>query len=962
MSPCPTESDWDRYHAGELDEAQAAEVQEHFASCATCAARNAAHEESYRRLVDDLRGLHQDKYANRPPPGDTTAGSSDVTEPPRGRRRPVPVGEASGTPPRDVSVTVHEEAGSFVGPYRLLEMLGQGGFGIVYLAEQTEPIRRRVALKIIKLGMDTRQVVARFEAERQALAMMDHPNVAKVFDAGSTGHGRPYFVMELVQGVPITDYCDRHKLGTRERLELFIQVCDAVQHAHQKGIIHRDIKPSNVLVTVRDERPVPKVIDFGVAKAISHRLTAETIYTEQGMLIGTPAYMSPEQAEMTGLNVDTRTDIYSLGVLLYELLVGTMPFDVKTFREAGFAEIQRIIREEEPPKPSTRLSRLGGESIAVALKRQTDAPTLIGQLRGDLDWIIIRAMDKDRTRRYGAASELAADLRRHLNHEVVLASPPRAAYRVRKFVRRHRLGVAAGAAVATALVLGIVGTTWMAIIARQRGAAETEQRKLAQASAELARQEAARARAVQRFLVEDMLSSVDPSGNAAPDVKVRDVLDAAAQNVGEAFSDQPEVETVVHTTLGAMYDALGLYEKAERELRMAIKLGEGRLGAEHQDMMAAKYYLIDAVGARADPEAITLGTEVLRWRRQHFGPEHPDTLKVMNTLGGICLLCGKSEEGEQLLQETLDLRRRVLGTAHADTCETLWVMGISRIAREDLKQAVEVLREAVDCYQAARGEESLWTFRAQTALAKALSGLGHFHQAVQLLREACTAHERLIGEDSADYLACRVNLAWALIAVGQYEEAEAICRAALPTLRLRLGSDSVPELTARHGIATCLLHNGPPDAAEAEFAELVRILSRIANPYLDLRRVLVLSDVSALRVRQGRPEEAEHEALKAYELARSALGPGHSATSLAREALGHALAASGRHAEAEQNFLAAYGELQSLFGEADPRVQHVLRGLADNYDRWGRTEDAAKWRARLPTTTGAASAGPAGGE
>jgi serine/threonine protein kinase len=368
-------------------------------------------------------------------------------------RRPAQVAESS------------EKPGDRIGPYILLGRLGEGGMGVVYLAEQTEPVRRQVALKLIKLGMDTHQVIARFEAERQALAMMNHANVAKVFDAGATENGRPYFVMEYVPGAPITEYCDTQRLSIRQRLALFVAVCDAVQHAHQKGIIHRDVKPSNVLVTVEGDQPVPKVIDFGVAKATSQRLTERTLFTEQGQLVGTPEYMSPEQAEMTVQNVDTRTDIYSLGVLLYELLTGVLPFDPTTLRRAAFAEIQRIIREEEPPKPSTRLSGYDGESSATARNRRVDPSGLIRQLRGDLDWIVMKTLEKDRTRRYATASELAADVQRHLDDEPVLAAAPGMTYRIRKLVRRNRGAVAAVAAVFAVLVVSSLVSLRFAITA-----------------------------------------------------------------------------------------------------------------------------------------------------------------------------------------------------------------------------------------------------------------------------------------------------------------------------------------------------------------------------------------------------------------------------------------------------------------------------------------------------------------
>src|SRR5205809_1564297 len=373
-------------------------------------------------------------------------------------------GEFLNEPPAAVSaktfvittgmVPVTEKAGDRIGRYKLLQQIGEGGCGVVYMADQEEPVRRHVALKVIKLGMDTKSVIARFEAERQALALMDHPNIARVLDAGATETGRPYFVMELVRGIKITEYCDQNNLSTTERLKLFTQVCHAIQHAHQKGIIHRDIKPSNILVTLHDGVPVPKVIDFGIAKATQGRLTDQTLFTAFEQFIGTPAYMSPEQAEFGGLDVDTRSDIYSLGVLLYELLTGKTPFDAKELLAAGMEEMRRTIREKEPVRPSTRLSTmLEGELTTTAKHRQTDAPKLVHLLRGDLDWIVMKCLEKDRTRRYETANGLAMDVKRHLGNEPVVARPPSAGYRLQKLVRRNKLAFAAAAAVLAALLV-----------------------------------------------------------------------------------------------------------------------------------------------------------------------------------------------------------------------------------------------------------------------------------------------------------------------------------------------------------------------------------------------------------------------------------------------------------------------------------------------------------------------------
>ena len=381
-----------------------------------------------------------------------------------------------------------EKPGDRIGRYKLLEQIGEGGCGVVYMAEQEEPVRRRVALKVIKLGMDTKQVIARFEAERQALALMDHPNIAKVFDAGATDTGRPFFVMELVRGIKITDYCDQNNLSTNERLELFIQVCQAIQHAHQKGIIHRDIKPSNILVTQHDDVSVPKVIDFGIAKATTGQLTEKTVFTAFAQFIGTPAYMSPEQAQLSGLDIDTRADIYSLGVLLYELLTGNTPFDTKELLAAGLDEMRRKIREDEPAKPSTRLSTMQAmDLMTVAERRHVEPPKLIHLIRGDLDWLVMKCLEKDRTRRYETANGLAVDVQRHLRNEPVVARPPSNFYRFQKLVRRHQLAFATGAVLVGTLALGVIVSTWEAVRATQ---AEIQQSRLREAAQQAQRIEA----------------------------------------------------------------------------------------------------------------------------------------------------------------------------------------------------------------------------------------------------------------------------------------------------------------------------------------------------------------------------------------------------------------------------------------------------------------------------------------
>jgi len=532
-----------------------------------------------------------------------------------------------------------EAIGSFIGRYKLLEKIGEGGFGAVYAAEQKEPVKRRVALKIIKLGMDTKQVVARFEAERQALALMDHPNIAKVHDGGATETGRPYFVMELVRGVPITNYCDENKLSVRERLALFMRVCQAVQHAHQKGIIHRDLKPSNILVTVNDGVAVPKVIDFGVAKATQQELTEKTILTQFHHFIGTPAYMSPEQAEMTSLDIDTRSDIYSLGVLLYELLTGRTPFDAKELLEAGLDAMRRIIREKEPVRPSTRVGTLGADELTTAAKRRhIDPPRLIKSLRGDLDWIVMKALDKDRTRRYETANALALDIRRHLADEPVSASAPSASYRFSKFAQRNKTALGVAATMAAILVIATVASTWQAIRAtRERDAKEQ------------ARQEA---EAISTFLTK-LFRSPDPKRDGRTNT-VAEYLNRAARKIESELASQPARRAHLQTVLGATYDALGLDREAFLVLSNALNYYLATLGREHPTTIQAMHNLAISVHASGQlDKALQLQEEELALSRKVNGPKHSSTLDAMNGLALSYHDVGRRNEALQLQEEVL---------------------------------------------------------------------------------------------------------------------------------------------------------------------------------------------------------------------------------------------------------------------------------------------------------------------
>jgi len=452
-----------------------------------------------------------------------------------------------------------QRLGQWIGRYRLVSVLGEGGMGIVYLAQQERPIRRQVALKIIKPGMDSRRILRRFKTEEQTLAVLHHPNIAQALDAGTTDAGRSYFVMEYVSGLPVTEHCDRYALSVAERLSLFQQICHGVQHAHQKGIIHRDLKPSNVLVSVEQDMPIPKIIDFGIAKAISRPLTEQTLFTEDRQLLGTPEYMSPEQAEMAHGDIDTRSDIYSLGMLLYVLLAGVLPFDPKTFRQGGLEHIRKTILKEEPKTPSTRITRLGQEAMDIAKRRRTDVTTLARRLHNELEWIPLKALRKDRALRYRSASEMADDIDNYLMHRPLAAGPLGTAYRLTKFVRRNRLAVAAAITVLVVLVVGVVVSTLLAIRAER---------------------EAKISRAVSRFLREDLLASVSPTRAKGREVTVRSFLDTASENLEARFEDEPLVEASIRDTLGNTYRHLGAYDKAELHLGRARRLHLEHLGLD----------------------------------------------------------------------------------------------------------------------------------------------------------------------------------------------------------------------------------------------------------------------------------------------------------------------------------------------------------------------------------------------
>jgi eukaryotic-like serine/threonine-protein kinase len=769
-----------------------------------------------------------------------------------------------------------------IGHYRLLQKIGEGGMGDVWLAEQIEPIRRRVALKVVKTGLNTREVMARFESERQALALMDHPAIARVFDAGSTTQGTPYFVMEYVAGVPITTYCDNHRLTTRERLELFMRVCEGVQHAHQKAIIHRDLKPSNILVTEVDGKAAPKIIDFGIAKALTQKLTVDTILTRLGMIIGTPEYMSPEQALSSCEDIDTRTDVYSLGTILYELLAGAPPIEV---RRITFEEFLRRLREEEPLKPSTKIRTLdAATSTEMARKRQTDPVALAKQVRGDLDSIALKALEKDRARRYGSPSDLAADIGRYLNHEPVLAVPPSVAYRARKFARRNRVALVTAAAFLLVLI----------------AAAAVSIRQSVRASSE-----AAVAQAVNDFLQNDLLAQASAANQAGPntkpdpDMKVRTALDRAAARIGGKFDRQPEVETAIRNTIGQTELDLGLYPEARKQLERALELERQVLGPKNPTTLKTLSRLGRTAYLQGKyPEAEALFNEALAIQRRVLGADHADTLYSMNGLANAYYFQGKYAQAEALHTQILEIRRRVLGPEHRDTLASMTNLGVAYEEQGKYAQAEAIDTQTVNAERRVLGPEHPSTLASMNNLALVYLVQGKFAQAEPLYGQTLEIKRRVLGPEHPDTLASMHNLALLYDAQGKYAQSEALYAQTLAIRRRVLGPEHPLTLSSMSALAKVYRSRGKYGKAEALSSQTVRIERRVLGPEHS-ETLGSMSTLAGVYAAQGKYAEAEPLYRDTVEIARRALGPEHPATLVTLSDFAFMYQAEGKYALAE---------------------------------------------------------------
>ena len=670
--------------------------------------------------------------------------------------------------------------GRSIGPYQLIKRIGEGGMGQVWLAQQTAPLQRQVALKLIRWGMYDDTLLHRFQSERQSLAVMDHPSIAKVFDAGATAEGQPYFVMEYVGGVPITDYCDQKQLKIRERLELFLKVCEGVQHAHQKAIIHRDLKPANILVTEVDGKPVPRIIDFGLAKAIGADVAAEPLHTRIGGFVGTPGYMSPEQCDPAARDIDTRTDVYSLGVVLYVLLTGSLPFDAKEWKNKPLDEVLRQLREEDPERPSTRVSTDRETSTSIAAARSTEPKHLATLLHGDLDWIAMKAVEKDRARRYGTPSDLAADIRRYLKNEPIAARPASLSYRVHKYVRRHRYSVAtAGVLLVLLIAFGVIQNLQLRKTKRERDRADR----------------------IADFMTQVFKVS-DPTERVGNKVTAQELLEKASKDIDTGLSGDPELQSRMMHVMGRAYMNLGLYPEAQSLLERGIKVSESALGPEDRNTLNTKGdlgWVLFQEGRLSEAE--NLQRKLLDIQRRVLGPEDNDTMGSLGNLSVTLFEEGRYSEAVKLGREQLEINQRILGPEAFYTLSSMDNLAIMLTRSKQLAEAEKLERQTLAIQLRIYGREHLGTITSMTDLADIERDMGRDDEALKLYGETLDLEQKVLGPDQPETSVTRYSLACILAKRGDMDQAvsnlqQAIDHGLQPRMDLEIEQD--PLLSPLH--------------------------------------------------------------------------------------------------------------------------------------------------------------------
>ncbi len=855
----------------------------------------------------------------------------------RGHKQPNEMLDDPGSAPVAPSqLSIGEGPGTLVGPYKLLEQIGEGGFGVVFMAEQQQPVRRKVALKIVKPGMDTRLVVARFEAERQALALMAHPNIAQIFDGGATESGRPYFVMELVRGIPITDFCDQHHLGVRERLELFTHVCQAVQHAHQKGVIHRDLKPSNVMVTQHDVTPVVKIIDFGIAKATGQQLTDKTLFTNFAQMIGTPMYMSPEQAHMSGLDVDTRSDVYSLGVLLYELMTGNTPFDKERLRTVAYDELIRIIREEEPVRPSTRISTLGNAGNTVPVDRNSTPRKLSQLFRGELDWIVMKALEKDRNRRYESAGAFAADVQRFLDGEMVQACPPTVGYRLNKLARRHKAALATAAMVFAALTAGTAVAVWQAVVATQAAAAEKDAKIAVEAKE-------AEARAVISFLEDRVIAAARPEGQdggLGHDVSLRRAIEAAVPFVEKGFKDQPLIEARLRMTLGHSFRSLGEPKKSGDQYAAALALYAKLLGPDHESSLNSATNLAWSYNSDSRySDARQLCAETLTQARIKLGSEHWVTLLAMDNLAASYDGLSNFKGGFEIREEIVRIRTKTLGLKAHDTLQSLMNLALSYANLDQPVKARELEKEVLAIRLAEFGPDDVRTLDCANNLAVSDMFIGQLEDARTRFEDVLARRKSKLGHDHSSTLQSMSNLADCYRMLGNYDKALELHQQALDLSRVKLGPDHITTLERMTAVATCLQLAGDVSKAIEMSEEAFRLLKDRWGP--DHRSTLHCMYRLALFYQAlGRREDALELGKESLKRNTAVFGADHSNTLTSMNDLGIFHSDLGQHAEALALHEKTLVARTARFGAEHPQTLKSLVFVAKSLTRAERGSEA----------------------